>query len=249
MAWAQEAPPVEHRPDESLEDLRTPLDQLVERAIGRTSRRVRYDWRRGAVQAGINGGLPSEFNNFNTLRAGAFVRFPFDDFLLGAEASYVWVYGTDSSEKLALTPYRQAGRPDRVELDFTFTLPLAEGIVTAVPSFFPATQLVFNGLADFRYLIHPGGYSDLTFLEVLKAMVAGSLSDDEVANLEDDRLPGMEIDRGRYGLLLGLGADLYFASGFFLSHRVLVPVPLLAPATDTKLLWGIELDLSLGLAF
>ena len=210
---------------------------------------MRYDWRRDATQLGLNGGLPAELNNYDSLRAGVFARFPVSSVLLGVEASYVWVSGNTSSERLALTPYRQPGRPDRVELDFTFAYPLAEGIVTAFPSFMPSTQLVLNAHADFRYLYYPGGFAGLDLTDALRAIVSGTLTDDELENLEDDRLPGMEIDRARYGLLAGLGADLYFQSGLFFSNRVLVAVPLLNFATEGDLSFGLELDLSLGLSF
>lgn len=237
-----------HDPDALASD-RTAFEALTERAIGRTSRRVRYDWRKGTAEVGLLGGLPAELNNFDTLRAGAFVRFPVRGFLLGLEASYAWVWGNESSDRIALTPYRQPGRPDRVEVDATFTLPLAEGVVTAWPAFVPAAQLVLQSHVHLRYLLYPGAFEDLGFLDTLEALVSGSLSDQEVANLEDARIPGMAIDRGRYVALVGLGADLYFQSGFFLSHKVLVATPILHFATDSALDFGFELDLSMGLAF
>lgn len=242
-------PPAAPTPDTSLEAHRTPFDALTERAIGRTSRRVRYDWRDAAVEAGLLGGLPAELNNFDSLRAGAFARFPVGGFLIGLEAAYIWVWGSESSDTLALTPYRQAGRPDRVELDFTFTLPLAEGIVTARPGFLPSAQLVLQSHVHLRYLLYPGGFADLGFTDTLAALFSASLTDDEIAALEDDRLPGMKIDPGRLATLVGLGADLYFQSGFFLRHEILVAVPLLTGFTDSELGLGLELNLSTGFSF
>ncbi len=263
VAWGQtaapdpaapEAPPPEPeesdlQPDESLSRHRTVFEALTERAIGRTSRRVRYDWRRGAVQVGATGGLPAELNNFDSLRAGGVVRYPTGGVLLGLGVSYVWVSGSESTDLLALTPYRQPGRPDRLELDFSLAYPLAEGVVTAVPRFLPSTELVLNAYGHFRYLVYPGGFADLGLADTLKAIVSGSLSDDEVENLEDERLPGMEIDRGRYALLFGLGGDLYFQSGFFITQKILIAVPVLRFLTDTRLGYGYELELALGFAF
>ena len=254
--WAQtEAPepadaaPEEHAPDEGLSQYRTTLEALSELSIGRTSRPVRFDWRRGSVQVGINGGLPAELNSFDSLRAGGFVRFPTSGLLLELTLSYVWVSGSDSTEQLALTPYRQAGRPDRMELDFSLAVPLAEGVVTALPEIFPTTELVISGLAQLRYLIYPGGYAGLGFADTVEAIFSGTLSDAELENIEDERLPGMKIDRARYGMQLGLGADLYFQSGFFVTNKLLIALPLLDFLADSQLSYGVELDLSLGFAF
>lgn len=242
-------PPAERTPDTSLEAHRTSFEALTERAIGRTSRRVRYDWRSAPLEVGLLGGLPAELNNFDSLRAGAFVRVPVGGFLVGVEAAYVWVWGSDSSDTLALTPYRQPGRPDRIELDATFTLPLAEGIVTARPGFLPSAQLVLQSIAHLRYLLYPGGFADLGFTDTLAALFSASLGEDELAALESERLPGMQIDPGRLATLVGLGADLYFQSGFFLRHELLVAVPLLTGFTDSELGFGLELNLSTGFSF
>ena len=244
-----DADAIDHAPDAALNRFRTPFEVLSERAIGRTSRRVRFDWRRSTVHVGAIGALPAELNNFDSLRAGGLVRVPYDGLLLAASFSHVWVDGSVSTKRLALTPYRQPARPDRYELDFAVTYPLAEGIVTAVPYLIPATQLVLNAHAHFRYLIYPSAFADLGFKDTLKAIVSASLSQREVANLEDERLPGMEIDPGRYGLLVGLGNDLYLQSGLFLAYEILVAVPLLAGMTDSELRLWFELSLAVGVAF
>ena len=249
-ASAEPSPPrLPRLPDASIERHRTPFDTLMESAIGRTSKRLRYDWRKATAEVGLTGSLPAELNNFDSLRGGIFGRFPVGGLLIGLEASYVWVSGSTSTERLALTPYRQPARPERVELDLTLAFPLAEGVVTAFPSWFPSAQLVLQSHLDLRYLLYPGAFEGFTFTETVQALVAGSLSDREVANLEDIRLPAMEIDRSRYGFLAGLGADLYFASGFFVSHKVLVALPLFALATDSELLFAIELHLLTGFSF
>ena len=248
-AQPDEAEELEHVPDTTLSRFRTPFEVLTESAIGRTSRRVRFDWRRGTLQLGATGGLPAELNNFDSLRAGGFVRFPTSDLLLELGIYHVWVWGSPSTERLALTPYRQPGRPDRFELGFSLSYPIAEGVVTAFPRFIPVTELVLNAQAQFRYLLYPSGFSDLGFKDTLKAIVSGSLSGAELENLEDERLPGMEIDPGRYGLLVGLGNDIYFQSGFFFSYEFLVAVPLLQFMTETELGFCFDLDLSMGVAF
>ncbi|MCA9546722.1 MAG: hypothetical protein KC613_20090 [Myxococcales bacterium] len=235
-----------HAPDRRLEAWRTRFDALTERALGRTAKRVRYDWRKDWIQAGLNGGLPAELNNYNSLRAGAFVRVPIQDLLLAFELHYVFVSADESADKIALTPYRQPGRPDRFELDVGVSLPLAEGIVTAVPDFMPATQLVLSAQFDFRYLIYPGAYAGLDFLETLRALVDNEFSDQELQNIDDQRLPGMAIDRARYHLLTGLGLDLYFQSGLFISPRMLIHLPL---TSATKLYLGLELDVAVGMSF
>ena len=236
-------------PDTSIQRHRTAFEALTERAIGRTSRRVRFDWRRGGAQVGVLGGLPAELNNFDSLHAGVFVRAPTGGLLVEGALRYVWVEGSDSTRKLALTPYRQAGRLPRLELDVSAAYPLAEGIVTAAPGFMPATQLVLNGVGHFRYLHYPGSFAGLGLTDTFKAILSPRLTEEELDNLEADRLPGMKIARGRWVALAGLSLDLYFQSGFLVSTRTLVSLPLLAPATRSEILFGLELNLSLGFAF
>ena len=246
---ATPTPDIDHTPDAALEKFRTPFEVLTERAIGRTSRRIRYDWRRSTVQVAATVALPAELNSFDSIRAGGAVRVPYDGLLLEAGFSRVWVADTPSTNRLALTPYRQPGRPDRYELDFSVAYPLAEGIVTAFPAFIPATELVLNAYAHFRYLIYPSAFSGLGTKDTFEAIFAGRLSERELDNLEDHRLPGMELDPGRYGLFVGLGNDLYFQSGLFFSPRVLVAVPLLAFMNDSRLRFYVEAVLSMGVSF
>lgn len=243
---AQEAAPLSHKPDTSLSRYRTPFEVLTERAIGTTARRVRYDWRKSPLQLGAHFGVPAELNNYDSLRAGGQLRLPSGDLLWTLDLSYVWVRESQSSRLLALTPYRQPGRPNRWELDFGVSYPLAEGIMTATHSFVPPTELVFNLLGQFRYLVYPKGFRDLSWTETFGALVAPRLSDKERSNLDAIRLPGMRVDPARYGMLTGLGTDLYFQSGVFISVETLITIPLLAVATNTKMLFGLELDLSVG---
>ena len=55
-------------------------------------------------------------------------------------------------------------------------------------------------------------------------------------------------DTGRYALLVGLSPDLYLRQGVFVSPRMLLSVPLLAPASGTALQWWAEGGLVVGVA-
>jgi hypothetical protein len=59
----------------------------------------------------------------------------------------------------------------------------------------------------------------------------------------------MQVDPGRYGLILGFGKDLSLTQGLFLSPRVQVAVPLLAPVSKTALPVWVDLSVHLGWAF
>ena len=150
-AWAQdepapapESPPEEEAPVEDvLSPYRARFDVLAERAIGTTSRPVEFNWRRTQAQLALTGSYLVELNNFNAMRGGALLRLPSDKALVELGVTGVGVWDSPSSQLLALTPYRQPGHPDHVELDFAVGLPLAEGVVTTMPRFFPAVEMVF----------------------------------------------------------------------------------------------------------
>jgi len=200
------------------------------------------------VGFGILGSELLERNNFSSGRLGAFARTPLGNLMGEVAITGVFTSGSDSTDKLALTPYRQIGRPSRWELDVNLGIPVAEGVVTAWPGFFPATELVFSLDAGFRYLFYPRGFGGATFSQVAKAVLAPQLTQRELDKLERSRPGGMEIDTARYGLMAGASLDLYFHSGGFLSPRVLVAVPTLAPLTGTGLGWWWELSVALGWA-
>lgn len=239
-------PPPEE--DTSLQRYRTPFEVLTERTIGAASRAVRFDWRRSRFQLAITGSQLLELNNFSSGRLGLLLRKPFGDLM--AELGVAWVFtgGSPSTDTLALTPYRQVGRPSRLEIDLNAAYPLAEGVATARVGFFPATELVFSFDAGIRYRYYPGELSGQGFGDVAKAILAPRLSSEELDNLEGRRLPGMRIDPSRYDLLLGFSLDLYFGSGGFLSPRVMV-APSFTGASETKLGWWWELTLGAGWAF
>ena len=232
--------------DDTLEGFRTPLDALTERMIGTASKSVRFDWRKSTIGFGLIGSELLERNNFGSTRLGLMARKPFGSFVGEVAITRAFTWGTDSTEKLALTPYRQHGRPSRVELDINVGYPLAEGVVTALPGFFPATELVFSANAGLRYLFYPGAMGGMKFQDVATSLLAPRLSDHELGQLESSRPGGMQIDPARYGLLAGLSVDVYFGSGGFLSPRAMMAVPLLSPVTGTGLGFWWELSLAVG---
>lgn len=246
---APDAPPAVPDPeDDDLSRYRLPFQVLMDRAIGTTSTAVEFDWRKTKLQVGGAAGVVTEFNNFQSARGGAAVRLPAGGALAEVGVSWTDVWATPSSELLALTPYRQPGRPSRIDVDLGASLPLAEGVVTARPRWFPAVQVVFSAIAGVRYSVYPTGWAGLAPGAVAEALVAPSLSDAEVDNLEAARLGGMEVDRGRYGLVAGIGNELYFKRRLFLSPRVVLAVPLLAPASQTELLFWTDLSVAFGIA-
>jgi len=235
--------------DDALSPYRVPFAVLADRTIGTASQPVEFNWRKSTVQVAATGNHYFELNNFNSLRAGGMARFPAGGGIMELGLSYVWVWDTPSSELLAFTPYRQPGRPNRMELDLTLGLPLAEGVVTTSPRIFPAVQMVFNAYAGLRYLIYPTAFKGLKPREVAAAIVSPLLSETELDNLDDKRLDAMQVDSGRYGLMVGVGDDLYFRNGLFFSPRLMMALPIIAPASGTDLLFWADLSLIVGVAF
>lgn len=234
--------------DSALDEYRTPFESLTERSIGKAARPVRYDWRKSTVGFGLVGSELYELNNFWTARAGALVRTPVSGAMVELAFSRVQTWSTESSLQLSMTPYRQYGRPSRFELDINVGVPLAEGVVTAWPRFFPAAEMVLSATLGFRYLLYTNGFGGMKFLDVTGAIFSPALTAAEQSNLVAARPPGMQVDSGRYGLMVGFTTDIYLASGLFLSPRGLIALPLLSAATQTHLgLWW-ELSLAAGLS-
>ena len=242
--------PAQPRTEEpaSEDGFRTPVEVLTERMIGTASRSVRYDWRKSQVGFGLIGSDLLERNNFASTRVGIMARRPMGVFMGELAITHAWTWGTESTRKLALTPYRQHARPNRFELDVNVGYPLAEGIVTAWPRWFPPTELVFSVNAGARYLFYPGALKGATFRQGAQALVEPKLTTRELDNLEARRLGGMLVDPARYNVLAGLQLDLYFQTGGFLSPRAFVALPLLTPVNGTGLGWWWELSMSLGWA-
>jgi len=227
---------------------RTEFDVLMDRTIGTASRPSAFNWRRTNGHIAGLGSFLGELNNFNSGRVGLLGRLPTGGTILELGVTYVFVGDTESSRQLALTPYRQPGRPPRLDVDINLGLPLAEGVVTVQPRFFPAVQLVLNGYVGLRYAVYPQAYRGLRFRQVAAALVSPQLSQDELDNMEGIRKQAMQVDPARYHLMLGLGNDIYFRQGLFLSPRIQFAVPVLAPATDTDLLFWTEASLAIGVA-
>lgn len=271
LARAQEpAPPVEAAPvetapvetapvdaeapapaaDEPVDLLRyrAPFDVVVNRTIGTASTPVEFDWRHSPAQFAASGSFLLELNNYDSARIGVLARIPSGGLLFEIGASAVGVWDTPSSRMLALTPYRQPGRPDRFQLDLDVGLPVAEGVVTVAPRWFPAVQMVFVAYGGVRYEAYPGAFGGMTFRQVAGAIVSPALTDEELANLDRVRPQAMAVDPARYGLVAGFGDDLYFDSGLFLSPRVMFGVPILAPVSESEMLFWADLSLVLGVA-
>lgn len=241
---APEEPPPE---DDTLSKYRARFDVLADRAIGTTSVPVEFNWRRSPAMFAAHGSFLAELNNFDSVRAGGMARLPAQNLIVELGASYVGVWETRSTRLLALTPYRQPGRPNRIELDTTLAFPIAEGVVTAFPKFIPASQLVLHADATLRYSVYPTGFAQMRPGQVFGALLNPALTETELANLDDRRKPAMQIDRMRYGVMAGIGADIYFSPGLFFSPRMMINVPVFAPATGSDL--GAFADLSLAVGW
>lgn len=233
--------------DKSIERHRSPLDALTERMIGTASKSIRFDWRKSTVGFGVLGSELLERNNFGSTRLGLMARKPFGNVMVELAATRVFTWETDSSLKLALTPYRQHGRPSRFEFDVNVGLPLAEGVVTSLPGWVPPAEMVFSANAGFRYLFYPGALGGQKFLDTLRGVVSPQLTQFELDKMEATRPGGMLIDPARYGLLAGLSLDVYFQPGAFISPRALIAIPLLSPVNGSGL--GLWWELSLGLGW
>ncbi len=231
----------------TVERARTPFEALTERLLGSASRAVRFDWRNKSVGFGVVTSGLFELNSFASARVGGFARFPNGNLLVELAFTRVIVWGSPSTETLAQTPYRQSGRPNRFELDVNLAYVLAEGVVTPKPGFLPPVQMAFSVTGGFRYLLYTEIFRNLSPGEVVGAIISPALSQKEVDNLELSRLPAMQIDRGRYSLLIGFSLDLYFQPGLFFSPRVLLAVPVFGGLTNSGL--GAWWELSAGLGW
>ncbi|MBL8952549.1 MAG: hypothetical protein JNK82_17350 [Myxococcaceae bacterium] len=232
----------------TLQSHRTPFEVLSERMIGQTSRAVRYDWRRSTVQVAVSGSMLLELNNFNSARIGGVLRAPVSGLLVEVGLHYVGVWGSDASTKLSLTPYRQAGRPRRFELDLLAGYALGEGVTTPRWSFIPATELVFMVHLGVRARWYEQELDDTKWDAALGNFFSPRLSDHQVQNMESYRVPGMEIDRTRYDLLMGFSFSVYFQNGAFISPRIMSTTPFVL-LNPSGLSWWWDLTLQLGWSF
>ena len=237
------------KPDRSIERFRTPFEVLTERAIGLASKPVKFDWRRSYIHFGSLISQLAELNNFDSIRAGGLLRIPVSGLVTELSLSYIWVWDSVSSRMLEYTPYRQPGRPERFELDFAVAYPIAEGVVTSWPRYFPATEMVLSVVGDFRYLIYPAGFKNHNYKSVAKAILQPTLTEKEVNNLDAIRQNSMKVDRARYGLMLGASMDIYFQTGLFVTPRFLLAAPIMAVMSETSLHYWWDISLIVGWAF
>jgi len=247
-ALAQEEPASEAPEEDPLSRYRVPFRVLTNRTIGTTSVPVAFDWRRTKIHVGATGSFLFELNTFNTASVGGLVRVPGSGVLTELEVRYVRVWNSESSRQLALTPFRQPGKPSRLELDATVAFPLAEGVVTTMPRIFPAVQLVFNATLGFRYASYPLGYRNLRPGQVFQSILAPNLQPEEIENLEDARLAAMQIDPARYAIMAGFSNDIYFERGIFVSPRVRFALPLHVLYSDSQLPFWLDVNLAVGIA-
>ena len=85
--------------------------------------------------------------------------------------------------------------------------------------------------------------------DIGRVLLSPTLSETEQDNLDAIRLDAMGLDPARYGLMIGVGNDLYVRQGVFVSPRAMFAVPILAPATETDLLFWADFSLVIGVAF
>lgn len=232
--------------DTSIEKFKSPLDALAESTVGLASRAVVFDWRKSTVGFGIVGSQLLELNNFTSARVGGFVRIPVGNLQVEFAVTRAITWGSASTATLALTPYRQAARPTRMEFDINATYALLEGVSTPRLALIPSAELVFELNVGFRYLYYYNALGTANFGQVFEAIFSPRLTQREVDYLEKERLPGMMVDLGRYNILVGFQLDLYFRTGIFLAPRVMVAIPLLSGATGSNLGWWWELSGMLG---
>jgi hypothetical protein len=235
--------------DETIERYRTPFEALNERMIGQASRAVRYDWRNQTMSFGVIGGGLAELNNFQSERIGGFVRTSVSGFLLELAVTGALTQPTDSSALLSLTPYRQAGRPNRVEIDLNLGLPLIEGVSTPRWGWLPTFEMVVFFQVDLRYRIYPGGVDHMSAGDAVLALFSPKMWDQETFNLEPSRLPGMRIDRGKYDLLAGLTFEFQMQNGIFIAPRIMLCPPILSGFTGSNMQWWWDFGASLGWGF
>jgi hypothetical protein len=246
---APPAAPTAVEKDDVVLRSRTPIQALTEHFVGSTSRAVRFDWRRSVVMFGLMAGEVVEKNNFSQQRYGAIARKAFGDIIIEGGLQLYRSDDTPSSQLLALTPYRQAGRPGHLEIDLNIGYPLAEGVVTPVTSFIPPAEIALVALGGVRYLGYWQTFPDRPIQDIGLDLASPRLSALELERLDRVAPEAMAIDTARLHALVGLGVDTYVQPGLWVSPRALVAVPLLAPATGTALGFFWELSLVLGWAF
>lgn len=246
----------------SVDGYHASVERLTEHFLGTASRPVRFDWRRSSFAVGVLGSELIERNNYGSFRLGGVARSAFQDIMVEVAVSYVSVLSTTSSDQLALTPYVQAGRPPRFEIDLNASYPIAEAPVTPIIDLIPPAELVLFATVGGRYLLYPQAvvgdrawenqdtWTDIaTWRDIGFGLAAPSLTEEDRLVIERDKLGGMLLDSARVHSLAGLTLDIYFQPGIVISPRGLLAVPILAPVSGTQLGFWWEISLAMGYAF
>lgn len=241
--------PVRIVDDESLEAWRTPLQALNEHFLGTASRPVRFDWRRSPAMFVLRLNEVVERNSFGQWQVGAMVRKAFGDILLDGGVNAFFAYETPSSQQLALTPFRQAGRPNHFQLEANVGYAIVEGVVTPFISWIPPMEMVLVAQAGVRYLVYVESFTGgRPFLDVARSIVSPQLTVEEIQRLETTGPEGMQIDPARLHSLVGASLDVYIQPGVIVAPRAMVGVPILSPITASELGFFWELGISVGYA-
>ena len=234
----------------SLEDHRTALQALNEHFLGSASRPVRFDWRKSNFALVLRVAEVLERNSFGQWQIGAMGRKAFGDVIVDAGLNAFFAYETPSSQQLALTPFRQAGRPNHFQLEANVGYAVAEGVVTPMVSILPPAELALVAWAGARYLMYVDTFTgSSSFTDVAASLASPRLTEGEIIRLERSGPAGMQIDPARLHGLVGASLDVYLQPGVLVAPRVMVALPLLAPATGTQLGFFWELSIAVGYAF
>lgn len=246
------APPTEpaHVVDSTtLEVNRTPLQALNEHFLGTASRPVRFDWRKSPSMFVFRLNEVQERNSFGQWQLGLGWRRAFDDLIFELGANAFFAYDTPSSQLLALTPFRQAGRPNHFQLEANVGYALVEGVVTPQWSWLPPMQMVLVGHAGLRYLVYVESFTGgRSATDVAGSLVSPQLTVEELTALERTAPEGMQIDPARLHAMVGASLDVYVQPGFLISPRVSVSPPLLSPVTSSQIGFFWELGFAVGYA-
>jgi hypothetical protein len=245
---AEQEPAAASTTPDALEPHRARVEALNEHFLGSAARAVRFDWRRSPAILGVAASEVIERNTFGQLRFGGVARKAFGDLLGEVSVHYAHAIATPSSDTLALTPFRQAGRPPHLELEVDVGYAIAEGVVTPITSWIPPAEMALVAWAGARYLVYPEGWIGRPITDVGLEIVSPQLSEAEILKIEGNALDGMLVDPARLHTLVGLSLDVYFQPGVVLSPRAMVAVPVLAPVTATQLGFFWELGLTVGYA-
>lgn len=212
------------------------FNTLVARTVGTTARPLIYDWRSQSCLLSIEAGPVIDLNTFESYHTGISCTIPRENTWISLGISRVWTLETDNSKILDRTPYRQVGRPSRYEIRSTFGLPVAEGIVTVMPSWLPAWDMVFSLQTSLHYLIYPESFSGLkgNFLDkVSKVFLSRSLSADEASAVQQSAPQSLLVDPSRLNILFGSSLHVFVQGGWFNRVQVEVGTPLLRAAPDS----------------